>query len=120
MKKNLEVGEWQTDQNGKRFRMIGGFIQEYETEVMTTCGNIPESRMKTLKNLKENPRLGLPEKVQYCPLRDFSKCIKECVFFSDEKCLFGDHGENTGKVCPFTRRPCSENCGFNRDGKCKF
>lgn len=112
------IGEWQTDENGRRFRRVGNSI-EYATRITTTRGTYYEDDVKAgiLKKVAPaDPQEAAPQTRKCCPFKKGLNpvCSDRCVFYSADGCAFkGDSGvETEGRYCPFTNGPCKDTCAL--------
>lgn len=126
--------EWQTDSNGKRYRMIGN-IKEYE--MMVTIGgiNVPESqieahnaRMKEdsiKRRADENKAAAALPKV-FCPFSEWMNTLcsgDNCALYF-EGCTLAKNTsrapikETAGLQCPINRynAKCRKDCALYRNG----
>lgn len=55
--KEYEPGPWETDSQGKRFRMVGD-IKEYERLIHTTMGTFTESEFKSMRRGEKHESEG--------------------------------------------------------------
>lgn len=127
-------GEWQVDENGKRYRMRG-HIKEYEMMIHTSGGVVPESELEAFNKMQKEARDAMaasaartpPVKITFCPVSmmrgGFSdKCMKEeCALYAGGKCELsqGDTDRDTaGLRCPFdaSRRKCFKDCELYKGG----
>lgn len=126
---NEESGEWQTDENGQRFRKIGNII-EHEM----TINGIAQSQFfemnRKKKEMEEKNRLEAMRKAQeealkrrHCPFNDSmnTDCKREkcalfgtaCAFKIDKPALT----DTKDRLCPFgvSTHKCRTDCAlYNR------
>ena len=123
MKNTIDIGEWQTAPNGKRFRMFGSSI-EWEPEIFIHGAMIPVSQADSVrtafkiseeKDRKQRARTETKERrMGFCPLKSGLKCKKDCAFYSENGCM--KNTETKGKMCPLVKHGCSEACMLYEDG----
>lgn len=135
--KDIPEGEWQVDQNGKRFRKVGNII-EHEMEIVTTCGRVREGNLKnTLDKAREDQRKRYEaEKRQrelenpiICPFKAMRSCVivacdrENCAMYIGERCgLRGEEAprDTKGLKCPYSSTRCDEKCGLYNRGCTKL
>ena len=129
-----EPGEWQTDEYGRRFRMIGN-CKEYEPEI----NGVPQSvflesnrRMKEQreKQLKEEQAKAAERaaKRRYCPLKDgmSTDCsLEKCALYMDGCTLARLTDRPPAKAteglqCPLSRykSACRKDCALFKATGC--
>jgi hypothetical protein len=127
-----EPGEWQTDKDGKRYRMVGKCI-EYEPEI----NGIPESVFFARQKRQAEQRAAELEREKKeaaeraaqrrnCPFRDGMQtvCTREaCALFLNGCTLarLADQPpakDTEGLQCPFSkyRSKCRKDCALYRNG----
>lgn len=131
-----EPGEWQTDENGRRFRKIGDSCIEYEPEI----NGIPKSKFFAYQKAQKEREAAEAERRKreaadkellrrHCPIMDDNGKNADC---SREKCalfmngcalarLTGDRSparDTKGLQCPFstTKRACRIDCALYKGG----
>lgn len=120
--RNLIPGEWQTDELGRRFRMIGNYCKEYEMTVHIDGLDIPQSQLDEYNRLKRETteRKKKEESIppRACPYKHglSNDCDNKCAWYTPIGCA--DHTKNPeGKTCPLSGRVCyGEKCGMWRNG----
>ena len=119
MKREADIGEWQIDKNGRRFRMIGN-IKEHEPEISVHGVMIPISQADTVRKNCENKQITEAEPVLgFCPLRASRvhiRCEPGCAFY-DNGCMKST--QTLGKRCPLSNQICTESCMLY-DGECQI
>ena len=127
-----EQGEWQTDSNGKRYRMVGNY-KEYEMEINGMPQSIFLASQKAQKERDKaryaQEQIKAAERAaqrRYCPYRDgmYTDCIREnCALFADGCTLarLTPSMDTVGLQCPFSRyrQKCRKDCAMYRGG-CTF
>ena len=126
-------GEWQFDENGKKYRMVG-HCKEYAPMITTANGGTIymddlEAHNKRMKEQEEERLKELQEKLRkepqrHCPFKVtrnsfVTNCKRECAFFDNEGCFFAEAEatkETIGGLCPITTRACRETCGLYNNG----
>ena len=123
--KSPEISDWETDQQGRRFRKIGGCI-EYEPEISVNGVMIPVSQADAVrKRMKEDEERARKERAEAeaklnklgsCPFSKgmSSKCRIQCAFYSEEGCMKSP--ETKGRRCPISNYGCSEDCMLYDNG----
>lgn len=126
-----EPGEWQTDQNGRRYRKLGNCI-EYEPEI----NGIPESVFFASQKRQREQRAAELEREQReaaeravkrrnCPFMDSNgrntDCSREaCALFMDGCTLarLTPAKDTEGLQCPFDiyRHKCRTDCALYKSG----
>lgn len=121
---------WQTDENGRRFRMVGS-AKEYEMMVSVGGIEVPESQVEefnarnqavreaNIKAKQEAARKAAPR--GRCPFRSglVQSCSDKCALYTPDGCGLvhkGTTGQIAGKLCPFSPYPCSTDCELYKDG----
>lgn len=121
--------EWQTDENGRRFRMMGN-VKEYEMMIRIDGIEIPQSQLSAYNERKKKLKEQQPkEKPVYftgkvCPFKMGrnsmrTACNRECAFF-DNGCIIAKTErkpprETKGAYCPITRT-CKDSCALYNNG----
>lgn len=124
-----EPGEWQTDEHGRRFRMIGN-CKEYEPEI----NGVPQSvffrsqkaqKEKRARELQEEQARAAERAAQRrnCPFSDGMQtdCKREaCALFLNGCTLarLTAAADTQGKQCPFSRyrSKCRTDCALYNGG----
>lgn len=130
--------EWQTDERGQRFRMIGG-VKEYETIICVDGAQVPQSQLEEFHRQRkeaaerqrkaEQASAAEAPPARICPLREGiddrcegSKCalyLNGCVLsqISDR----APAKDTKGLTCPLNRyrTKCREDCALYENG-CKI
>lgn len=122
----MTVTDWQIDEQGRRYRMIGKNCKEYEMIYEINGFSVPESQLAEFTaNKKENKpdEVIQPQPMKSCPVRKGlnTDCIRDCALYSDAGCRLVTktiRQETTGKSCPFSGRKCNENCMLHSDSGC--
>lgn len=114
------MDNWETDpKTGKRFRRFGRNGIEYEMQVTTTAGTVPESRLnetaKATQACREQTLRSESEARRCCPLREMRQCRPDCVFYNGRICgiVSGKHQDG---VCPLWSEKCGEGCAMYDEG----
>lgn len=134
-----EPGEWQVDEHGKRYRMVGK-VKEYEMTIMIDGHEIPESQLsefhkrrneerekERLKRIEEAKNRPEPRNCPFARTNSLSTCTREkCSIFVDGKCSIAiiadstqiklDDAEPKKEKCPFTPYRCNEKCAIYNSG----
>ena len=129
-----EVGEWQYDSNGKKFRKVGNVIEYAMTINTANAGTVyADDLPKTNKKLKEQAEQRLKKSNEAlkkkpdknCPFKVAKGganvlCDENCSFYEDEACIItktaSQPKEDTkDKYCPIAR-VCNENCAMYKNG----
>lgn len=126
-RKEMQIGEWQVDSTGRRYRKVGDCI-EYAMEITTTHGTMYADELNRFnKQLNEQqvPKQEPRTIDKTCPIKTFKvtsyvNCDVKCAFFNGTGCRFGvadpEHiTETKGKYCPFMFK-CSERCALYQSG----
>lgn len=123
-------GQWETDQYGHDFRVVGGRI-EYRPTITTSKGTfyqdvasdmqrkIDEDRQRRMQEERNKPA----EPQGNCPFRQMrgcmqTKCKRDCVFYNGTGCMFanGTPAKDTrDNACPFTQ-VCRDSCALYKNG----
>lgn len=111
MKRENELGEWEIDERGKRFRRVGSCI-EYAPTIVTSYG---EFEVGSVPPPPKEIEVNQPKSWGFCPL--LSKCSPQCAMHGETGCAIvtGDI-PNAGKRCPFSDKRdifiCNEKCAL--------
>lgn len=129
-----EVGEWQYDSNGKKFRKVGHTI-EYAMTINTAhagtvyADELPEVQ-KRMKEQEEKQRKEAQEAAKKKPDKDcpfkvakggmHCRCDQDCAFFEDAACIIASTAtqpteDTKDKYCPLARI-CRETCALYNHG----
>ena len=109
MKRDTVPGEWQRDEWGRRFRMVGN-IKEYEMMVTIDGHSIPESCVEEYNRQKAaalNKTAKTVDNGKMCPFKRARNglsygCKTNCPFW-DDGCVFGSGSaasDTAGEFCP--------------------
>jgi hypothetical protein len=123
-------GDWQTDENGRRFRKVGNVI-EYEMEI----NGIPRSQFfasqKANKEAREAQQKAEQQRMREaaavrrdCPFNDnlHRDCTREqCALFNGKSCTFASltpAKDTEGLTCPFNKYhyKCRKDCALYHNG----
>lgn len=128
-------GEWEVDQNGRRFRRVGNCI-EYAMTISTVgagevyADQLPEIQ-KHLKEQEEQRRkaeaaaLAAAQTGKDCPFKigrnDLKcSCEKSCAFYADTACIFARMDrpatKDTKDMDCIIARKCNERCAMYNHG----
>lgn len=125
MKSELEVGEWQIDEQGRRFRRIGKYGKEFAPQLLTTFGMLDAdiaASVLAAERQGQKTTAQEPEKPKYtCPFRSGMKtdCTGEqCALYASDGCSLAALGDNAttndtaGKSCPLNgfKSVCRSSC----------
>ena len=113
-------GEWEVDENGRRFRYDGRCI-EYETQVFTSHGTLTQRQLDAMNaREKEKPAFTYtptpPPKS--CPLKGGPGflCSKEdCAWYTETGCAQTCPHPAAGRKCPHTNAKCTYTCALRKD-----
>ncbi|MBQ3379697.1 MAG: hypothetical protein IJG50_07550 [Clostridia bacterium] len=121
MNDETKSGEWQTDENGKRYRMIGR-IKEYEMTVLTSHGTVTQSQLEAI-NRHETGKTAFEQvkPIKACPFKDglHTGCDGEaCALYVDGCALASGRPQRdtAGRKCPFGRSFCGSLCALYNGG----
>ena len=127
-----EPGEWQIDEQGKRYRMVGT-VKEYEMMI----NGIPAAAFHDMKRREREEKAAKYEAAQReaeraaalrrnCPFRDSqsnnTECHREkCALFVGEGCTLARleaEQDTAGRICPFDRfkKSCRKDCALYKEG----
>lgn len=134
-RKPLEPGEWQTDEQGKKYRMIGG-VKEYEMTIRIDGIEIPQSELEDYNKRKKAAAAAkaeaeknkpAPPPRKFCPFQsglttdcDGEKCalyLNGCTLaqLSDEPPAKATEGMG----CPFSAyHICRKDCALFKATGC--
>ena len=127
---DINPGEWQVDETGRRFRMIGP-IKEWEPTITVGGIEIPQSQIAahnaSMKDqaaariAKEKATARKAPTHGRCPFSSgmVQSCRDTCALFTPDGCGLvykGITGQIAGKRCPFSPYPCSAGCELYNDG----
>lgn len=137
MTKQVETGEWQINEHGKRYRRVGNTI-EYEQEFWMGGVFVPESKLDEflearraadeLRKQEEQRRLEEERKrpKYFCPFQSGIRDICEgnsCAFYHDNACALSrinrtPEYDSIGRRCPISKcsSKCRNDCALYRDG----
>lgn len=127
-------GEWETDEQGRRFRMFGN-VKEYEMTVRINGIDVPQSEVDDFhRRAKEaeaerEAKTEPPKTAKLCPFmlgRNAleAHCKRDCAFFCGNSCslavtLTKPSHDTQGLDCPISARSCNPVCALYAGG-CKF
>ena len=123
------TGEWQTDQFGRRFRMVGN-CKEYEPEINGLPRSVFFASQKAQKeqdaiNRKRENEAMAAQPQGICPFKEsknalHANCTRNCAFFQDTSCVFASINIKPTKdtkdmLCPIGRK-CHDRCVMYNHG----
>ncbi len=114
------MDNWETDpKTGKRFRRFGRNGIEYEMQVTTTAGTVPQSRLSETAQAEQDWRARMlrseSEERRSCPLREMRPCQADCVFYNGRICGIVS-GKYQAGVCPLWSVKCGKGCAMYGEG----
>ena len=124
--RQTEPGEWQRDETGRRFRMMGN-IKEYEAEIIINGIPVPESQLSAYhaarKAVSEPEKRETP-KTRTCPFDGGieNQCRENCALHTVHGCALvymvrrKPARGTAGKKCPFSAYSCRESCALYNNG----
>ena len=114
---NNEAGQWQIDEQGRKYRHIGN-IKEYaqERHFANSCaGQALERKAREAEQAKLTGKS--------CPFKGaaFSKCLTDCALYGKTACALTmketpPDKDTSGGNCPIYRRQCNEKCALYFNG----
>ena len=129
MKSELEVGEWQIDEQGRRFRRIGKYGKEFAPQLLTTFGMLDADIAASVLAERQGQKTASqePEKQKcHCPFSqamDTSCSGEQCALYASDGCSLAALGDNAtndtaGKSCPLNgfKSVCRSSCVFYKNG----
>lgn len=129
-------GEWQTDENGKRYRMVGG-VKEFAPTIHTAnfgtvyVDDLPKlnqryQEQEEQRRKQESEARADAETGRVCPFKEgrnqlHTKCEKSCAFYADTACVFASMDiqptrDTNGADCTISRKRCGEVCAMYNHG----
>lgn len=120
MNRDNDIGEWQIDEHGRRYRMTyGGRVKEYEATITVAGGiQIPESRLQEFNERQKAVNAAIIQKQREqekalhtgksCPLGRI-ECRTDCAMYADG-CVMA-HFATEGRRCPYNSQKCRKDCG---------
>lgn len=129
MKNTSIPSEWQTDEHGRRYRMVGN-IKEYEMMVRIGGISVPESQVEAhnarMRADAERQRQTVEQQPQpqNCPFMSGMQtdCTREkCALYCDGCTLARiidrpPAKDTVGLKCPFSRYNCRPDCALYKNG----
>ena len=119
------MSEWQTDQLGRRYRMIGN-CKEYETMITVGGGiTIPESQLAEYNSMKkETSKRPEEDKKEVCPFSAAidKSCREDCALRVKVGCSIAfmvdrrPSCQTAGKRCPINSQNCRPDCALYKNG----
>ena len=132
-----EPGEWQYDEQGRKFRIVGKNTREYAPTIDTSFGtfymdDLPEvqrqMKAQSEQHIRAMKEAAAKEPDGICPIKAaknamHTKCESKCVFYEDTGCVFASVGirptkDTKGSPCPIAR-VCTDACVMYNHG-CKL
>ena len=131
-----EPSEWQVDENGKRYRMVGS-IKEFAPTIQTAhsgtvyVDDLPEinrrRKEREAQELKQrHEAIAAAETGRVCPFKEgrnqpHTKCEKLCSFYADTACVFASMDiqpmrDTKDMDCIIARKRCGEACAMYNHG----
>lgn len=128
MDQKKNIGEWQYDSNGRRYRIDEAGCIEYAMILQTTSGAVYADEIeKHNKRLAESKKRQEPAKdsqiMKVCPFkagRIRCQCDSGCAFYGDTSCRLSmpdvvPHEDTEGMLCPIARQ-CTKDCAMYNNG----
>lgn len=133
LRKEIEPGEWQTDETGRRFRKLGEGCIEYEPTITVDGIEIPQSELAAYHERRRAAEQAAKEAAaktpatpprKNCPFRESMQtdCKREqCALFDGNGCTLARltaAKETEGLQCPFSKYnyKCRTDCALYKDG----
>jgi hypothetical protein len=129
-KKETPPSEWQTDENGRRFRWEGN-IKSYEMMVSIGGTMVPESQVEEF-NARNKAAIEARVKADQeaarraphrgrCPFSSgiVQTCTDKCALCTPDGCGLVHRkapGATAGKSCPFSAYSCTTDCELYNNG----
>lgn len=111
------MSEWQKDENGRYYRMIGN-CKEYAPEMVFAHAKQDPAAIKA-EIAKENAK----KTGKYCPFKSglSTECLRDCPLYGANACILAMQGkapakETKGANCPLYKKKCGEDCAFYGKG----
>ncbi len=132
MDQKKNIGEWQYDSNGRRYRIDeAGFI-EYAMVIQTTAGvvyadeieehnkRLAESKKKTEEEARRKDKMQNPKVCPFKAGRIRRECVRSCSFYGESSCRLSmpdavSRKDTEGLYCPISGR-CEKNCAMYSSG----
>lgn len=123
------MAEWEVDEKGRRFRMVGP-IREYEMTVSVDGFEVPESELAEYNERKRAAAAPAPAPApapaERCPFSSSlsGACNARCALRTAHGCSLAflvDRApsvDTAGKKCPFSPYPCTERCALYQQHGC--
>ena len=135
LQKKPEPGGWQTDESGRRFRMLGNNCIEYEPTIIIDGVEIPQSelaayheRKRAIKQARKEAEKNrpAPPPPKNCPFSDGIKTIctqEKCALYL-KGCTLAQISDRppakatAGLQCPLSkyRHACRDDCALYKNG----
>lgn len=124
------MDEWQIDEFGRRFRMVGK-AKEYEMMIRVDGVEIPESQLvefnrrnKEAAAAQRAAENAKPKITERCPFASGASttCKADCAMHTAHGCALvyqidrRPANTTTGKSCPFSPYRCTDDCALNKGG----
>lgn len=115
--------EWLTDEQGRRYRMIGP-VKEYEPTIRINGVDIPKSELEARPRQAASPVKVAAAPAPFCPFGSglTNECRVSCALYTVHGCSIGylvDRApsvDTQGKSCPFSPYKCRPDCGLYHKG----
>ena len=124
------MDEWQIDEQGRRFRMIGK-IKEYEMVYRIGGVEVPASQLEEFHRRNKEAaaaqraaEIAEPKITERCPFASGASttCKSDCALRTAHGCALVYQIDRrpatttTGKSCPFSPYRCTDDCALNQGG----
>ena len=129
-------GEWQTDERGQRYRMVGN-VKEYAPVIHTAhsgtvyADDLPEINKRRQEREEQQRKqkaadMAAADTGRVCPFKEgrnqpHTKCEKSCIFYADTACAFASMDipptrDTKDMDCIIARKRCGEVCAMYNHG----
>lgn len=127
----IPESEWLVDEYGKRYRIVGNHMREYEMMIHTQGAEIPQSQLEEYhrRNREAEERRRQQEKeaaahrkpTVFCPFRTglSTACKEDCTFYTEDGCRLAAHKatqDTQGRRCVFSNKECDSTCAMYNHG----
>ena len=124
------MDEWQIDEQGRRFRMVGK-VKEYEMTYRIGGVEVPASQLEEFHRrnreteaARRAAEIAEPKITERCPFVSgaATTCKADCALRTAHGCALvylidrKPATTTTGRSCPFSPYRCTDDCALNQGG----
>lgn len=103
--------EWKVDSTGRKYKEVGHGLREYQMDLIVSGTGAYIPKKQAAEPNRTCPFMGMASITM--------RCSKDCAFYDNGRCGFGDTLNTKGR-CPISGRRCRNDCGLYHNNKCRL